>query len=137
MAMELRKLYRSGIDPVAQKVSARLERQTIPTFRQAATTAHEELVAGWRNCKHRKDWLSSLRAYAFPSLGSIRIDLIDAPMVRDLLLPIWLEKPETARRVCQRVRSVMVLEAAVRRQKCTRFWIRPCEKRCRLGMGFD
>jgi len=106
-AMELRKLYRSGIDPVAQKMAARLERQTIPTFRQAATSAHEELVAGWRNGKHRKDWLSSLRAYAFPSHGSIRIDLIDAPMVRDLLLPIWLEKPETARRVRQRVRSVM------------------------------
>jgi integrase len=106
-AVELRKLCRSGVDPVAEKHAARLARATIPTFRTAAETAHGELVAGWRNEKHRKDWLSSLQSYAFGTLGDVRIDRIDAPIVRDALLPIWLDKPETARRVRQRIRGVI------------------------------
>jgi integrase len=106
-AAELRKLFRGGVDPVAQKKAAKMARLTIPTFKEAAEAAHADLVAGWRNGKHRRDWLSSVKAYAFPTLGEIRIDHVEAPMVRDLLLPIWLEKPETARRVRQRVRAII------------------------------
>ena len=106
-ADELRKLYRSGVDPVAKKHAEKLARQTIPTFRQAAEQTHAEQKGSWRNLKHRDDWLSSLRLYAFGPLGEVRVDLIDAPMIRDVLLPIWLEKPETARRVRQRVRTVL------------------------------
>jgi integrase len=106
-ALELRKLLRGGVDPVAQKKAAKMARLTIPTFKEAAEAAHADLVAGWRNGKHRRDWLSSVKAYAFPMLGDIRIDHVEAPMVRDLLLPIWLEKPETARRVRQRVRAII------------------------------
>ena len=103
----IRKLYRSGIDPVAKRRADKLAQRTIPTFREGATVTHDEQKSGWRNVKHRADWLSSLERYAFASIGDIRIDLIDAPMVRDLLLPIWLEKPETARRVRQRVKAVL------------------------------
>jgi integrase len=106
-ALELRKLFRGGIDPVAQKKAAKMARLTIPTFKEAAEAAHADLVSGWRNGKHRRDWLSSVKAYAFPTLGDIRIDHVEAPMVRDLLLPIWLDKPETARRVRQRVRAII------------------------------
>jgi len=106
-AEQVRKLYKSGIDPVAKRKAERLAQAEIPTFRQAAEAAHEELVSGWRNAKHRADWISSLKAYAFPHIGAVRIDLVDAPMVRDLLFPIWLSKAETARRVRQRVRAVI------------------------------
>jgi hypothetical protein len=63
--------------------------------------------AGWRNPKHRAQWISSLQAYAFPAPGKISVNKIDGPMIRDMLLPIWLEKPETARRVRQRVAAVL------------------------------
>jgi integrase len=103
----IRKLYRSGVDPVAHKRAVRRAQTTLPTFREAAITTHGEQVKGWRNVKHRADWLSSLDRHAFPAIGDIRVDLIVAPMIRDLLLPIWLEKPETARRVRQRVKAVL------------------------------
>jgi integrase len=106
-AAELRKLYHAGVDPIAKKRAEKLARVTIPTFREAADQCHAEQRGGWRNVKHRGDWLSSLRSYAFPAIGKERVDHITAPMVRDLLLPIWLEKPETARRVRQRVRTVL------------------------------
>ncbi len=106
-ASRLRKAFRSGVDPVEEKRAAKLARLTIPTFRIAAEAAHDEQKAGWRNKKHRQDWLSSVRSYAFPALGDTRIDKIDAPMIRDVLMPIWLTKPETARRVRQRIRTIM------------------------------
>lgn len=106
-ADEVRKLYRSGTDPVAKKKADKLVQATIPTFRAAAVSTHEDMKGGWRNPKHRMDWLSSLERYAFADLGDTRVDRVTAPMVRDMLLPIWLEKPETARRVRQRVKAVM------------------------------
>jgi integrase len=103
----MRKQAKAGIDPVLQKRAAKLARLTIPTFQKAAESTHDEQKSSWRNEKHQGDWLSSLRLYVFPVLGDVRIDLIDAPMIRDVLLPIWLTKPETARRVRQRIRAVM------------------------------
>lgn len=100
----VRRQFRSGIDPVAVK---RQVVAALPTFREAAQQAHGEQQAGWRNPKHRAQWLSSLEAYAFPSLGSATVDKIDGPMIRDALLPIWLDKPETARRVRQRIGAVL------------------------------
>lgn len=103
----IRKQYRSGVDPVAKKRAEKNARMTIPTFREAAEGTHHEYKASWRNGKHKDDWLSSLKSYAFPKIGDLRIDQIDAPMIRDVLLTIWLEKPETARRVRQRIKSVI------------------------------
>ncbi len=111
-ADELRRLYRKGVDPLAERRAAKLAKATIPTFREAATIAHGEHKDGWRNVKHRADWLSSLERYAFAAIGDTRIDLIDAPTVRDVLLPIWLERPETARRVRQRIKLVTDWAAA-------------------------
>lgn len=106
-AQDMRRSFRDGIDPVALRRAAKHQAATTPTFRKAAEMAHHELKDGWRNVKHRADWLSSLDSYAFPSLGNIRVDRIDAPVVRDALLPIWLERPETARRVRQRIKLVI------------------------------
>ncbi|MEO5494441.1 MAG: integrase arm-type DNA-binding domain-containing protein [Sphingomonas sp.] len=106
-ADDLRRQYRNGADPLAEKRAAKLASAALPTFREAAINAHGEHKAGWRNEKHRADWLSSLERFAFAELGDMRVDLIDAPKVRDILLPIWLERPETARRVRQRIKLVI------------------------------
>lgn len=106
-AETIRKQYRNGIDPVAKKRAEKIARMSIPTFREAAEGTHNEHKASWRNGKHKDDWLNSLKLYAFPKLGELRIDQIDTPMIREVLLAIWLEKPETARRVRQRIKSVI------------------------------
>jgi integrase len=106
-AAATRKQLKAGVDPVEAKRAARQVVLAVPTFREAARLAHGEQQAGWRNPKHRAQWLSSLEAYAFPSLGNETVDQIGGPMIRDALLPIWLEKPETARRVRQRIGAVL------------------------------
>ncbi|WP_436286363.1 tyrosine-type recombinase/integrase [Sphingomonas telluris] len=68
---------------------------------------HEEHKRGWRNGKHGAQWLSTLKTYAFPTIGPLRVDAVTTGHVRDLLADIWLTKPETARRVRQRIGTVM------------------------------
>ncbi len=109
-AQTVRQQIEAGKDPIVEK--KRLA--GIPTFRVAAGKVHTEHRPGWRNSKHGQQWLRTLETYAFPSLGNRSVADIGAQDVRDLLAPIWLEKPETARRVLQRVR--LVLDWAVAKQ---------------------
>jgi integrase len=106
-ADELRRKYRSGLDPVAVKRATKVEIPAVPTFRAAAEEAHGEHKGGWKNAKHKAQWLSSLEAYAYPFIGDQAVDKIEGPVIRDLLAKIWLSKPETARRVRQRIGTVL------------------------------
>ncbi len=106
-ADDLRKQYRSGVDPVAAKRAVKQVARAVPTFREAAVQAHDEHKGGWKNAKHKAQWLSSLEAYAYPAIGDLTVDAIEGPAIRDLLANIWLTKPETARRVRQRVGAVL------------------------------
>ena len=44
--------------------------------------------------------------YVFPTLGDMKVNAIRKVDVLACLTPIWTEKPETARRLRQRMRSV-------------------------------
>ncbi|MCL6741765.1 tyrosine-type recombinase/integrase [Sphingomonas sp. RB56-2] len=102
-AAEVRSQVEAGLDPVVQRRKA----AGIPTFRQAAALVHAEHKKTWRNGKHQAQWLRTLEVYAFPAIGDRLVSEIDGPTVRDLLGEIWLDKPETARRVRQRVGAVL------------------------------
>jgi integrase len=99
-----RKKIAQGIDPVAER---KQERLVIPTFRDAAESVHHEHQEGWKNGKHQKQWLATLETYAYPTLGDRLVNEIEGPAIRDVLAPIWLRKPETARRVRQRIATVL------------------------------
>ena len=103
-AFVTRKKIAQGIDPVAERKEAR---QAIPTFRKAAELVHEEHEKAWKNGKHQKQWIATLRTYAFPRMGDLLVNEIEGPLIRDVLAPIWLAKPETARRVRQRIGTVL------------------------------
>lgn len=103
-AHQIRRQIARGLDPIAER---KRERQIIPTFRAAAKIVHGEHKAAWKNGKHQAQWLSTLESYAFPKLGDTLVSDIGAPEIRDVLAPIWLSKPETARRVRQRIGTVL------------------------------
>ncbi|MCT8972481.1 tyrosine-type recombinase/integrase [Microbaculum marinisediminis] len=103
-AVQLRKLARDGGDPLAEK---RKVRTVVPTFAEAAVIVHADHKSAWRNSKHADQWINTLRDYAFPYIGDRRVDHIDTPEVLRVLSPIWLTKPETARRVRQRIGTVL------------------------------
>ena len=105
-AMGNRALARSGGDPMAVKRDKRLL-EALPTFKELAREHIAENLHSWRNPKHRAQWPSTLETYAFPTLGSLKVNEITRIHVKKVLDPIWTSKPETARRVRQRIRSVM------------------------------
>jgi integrase len=77
------------------------------TFRSVAEARHKSLKSGWKNGKHRDEWLGSLERYAFKLIGDTPIELVDTSAIEKVLMPIWLAKPETARRVKQRIGIVL------------------------------
>ena len=98
-----RKLARQGGDPLAEKRRS----QGIPTFAEAAARLLEQKRAGWRNPRHPREWMSSLRRFAFPRIGKMPVSEVTRADVLEILTPLWHRKAETARRVRQRLRAVL------------------------------
>lgn len=103
IALANRKLARQGGDPL----QAKREALAVLTFAEAAREVHRLHTPTWRNAKHAAQFISTLETYAFPRLGKQRITDIGTADVLAVLQPIWLEKPETAKRVRQRIGTVM------------------------------
>ena len=98
-----RKLAREGGDPLAEKRRA----QGVPSFAEAAARVVQQKQAGWRNPKHRRDWMSSLRRFAFARIGEIPVSQVTSADVLEILAPIWHTKATTARKLRQRIRTVL------------------------------
>lgn len=103
-ALEYRKLARDGGNPIETRRKAKA---IVPTFADAARSTLAQHKDAWRNEKHASQWINTLTTYAFPVMGEMRIDEIDTSAVLRVLSPIWLSKPETARRVRQRISTVL------------------------------
>jgi integrase len=115
-ADEARSSAAKGEDPLAQRERAaeeeRLAALRAQTFRQCVDgyiTLHR---ATWRSPKHAKQWDAALSKYAYPVFGDVPVSEVDRMLVMQALMPIWNEKPETARRVRQRVEAVLDFAAA-------------------------
>ena len=101
-ALRLRKIARAGGDPLAER---RHERRAVPSFEVAARQVHVSHAAAFRSEKHRKQWVSSL-SVVFSAFGTKRVDAVTSADVLSALSPQWLVRPETARRVLQRLRVI-------------------------------
>ena len=97
-----RKLARAGGDPMAVQ-----RRRDVPTFEEAAAKVIELHRPNWRNTKHAAQWTATLRTYAYPKIGNKGVDQVSTADVMAVLLPIWNDRHETARRVRQRIGTVM------------------------------
>ena len=102
-AADNKRLARLGGDPLQAKRAAR----EILTFEEAALKVHEIHKPSWRNEKHANDFINSFKSYVFPEIGVVRVSDVSSADVLSVLQPIWLEKPETARRVRQRIGTVL------------------------------
>jgi integrase len=100
-ALEYRRMAKQGLNP---RFNATRE---IPTFEEVAQQVHIDRMPTWKNAKHGQQWINTLRDYAFPKIGRMPIDSIGQPEVLMCLSPIWTEKHETARRLSQRIKTVL------------------------------
>lgn len=102
-AVALRRQVRTGVDPVAER---RMSRKVVPSFETAARHCYEALKEGWKNRRHA-NWISSFENHVFPIIGTRPVDAVDSTAVLEVLSPIWLEIPDTARRILQRIGAVL------------------------------
>ena len=100
-AADNRAAIAEGRDPLSEKRSP-----AMPTFREAVRAVHEANKPRWRNGKHVASWMQTLERHAMPTLGNTPLGRIDGGAVLQVLTPIWATRPETARRVRQRMRTV-------------------------------
>lgn len=110
-AFEYRRLAKAGEDPAAVHAPAGTAevqpKSNAPTFRKAAAAVIDLHRPTWRNPKSAAQWEASLRDYAYPVLGDMRVDEIGSGDILRTLQPIWNAKRETAQRVRQRISAIM------------------------------
>jgi integrase len=102
-ARELRRVAKSGRDPIAARDKAKVE---TPTFEAAAKACHEARGKGWEK-RHADAFLASLQQHAFPRMGRLFVDSIDEKDIVAVLSPLWHDKPAAARKLRQRINTVL------------------------------
>lgn len=100
-ALEYRRMAKQGLHP---KFHAKKD---VLTFEEVALQVHIDRLPTWKNQKHGEQWINTLKEYAFPLIGRMPVDKIDQPEILKCLLPIWVEKHETAKRLSQRMKVVL------------------------------
>ena len=89
-------------------VAGRDPRHTIPTLAESVERVIAIHAAGWRDGgKSEKQWRSSLGTYVYPRIGDKPINHVSTADLLAVLTPVWNKRPETARRIKQRLGKVM------------------------------
>ncbi|KJC35640.1 hypothetical protein UP09_30920 [Bradyrhizobium sp. LTSP885] len=110
-----------GVDIVLEKRTARVEAQAeaaaaaappAPTFSECAQVYIDKMWDRWSE-KHRDQWPSSLKTYAYPTIGDLTIAEIRPSHIQTLLTPIWIAKRETANRVRGRVETIIAANVEI------------------------
>ena len=102
-SLENARAVADGRDPRTERGS-----DVVPTFSEAAVAVIAIKSGSWRDGgKSAKQWETSLRDYAHPNLGAMPVSDVETADVLAILTPIWNSKPETARRVRQRISAIM------------------------------
>lgn len=103
IAFTYRKLSRAGGDPRSLRLGA-----TAPVFAEAVEQVIEAHRGGWKDGgRSEGNWRRSLERYAYPAIGRMPVDQITSADLVRVLLPIWHDKRETARKVKTRIGVVM------------------------------
>lgn len=100
---------KQGIDP---RDTVQAARAAQVTFSEFAEQVWNDKKAGYGNAKHTAQWISTLKTYANPFIGNKPVAEVSRLDIQEVLKPIWIEKPETARRVLQRLGVVFGVAVA-------------------------
>jgi integrase len=103
LAADLRKAVRAGIDPSSRR---RTRGKSAPTFERVTRDCYDAMKGGWKDQRHAS-WMSSFERHVFPHIGAKAVTAVDSAAVLSVLEPIWLTIPDTAKRVLQRIGTVL------------------------------
>jgi len=111
-AGQARRELRDGIDPIEAraKLRRRIDRLTVE---QAIEQCFEARKAELKGEGQAGRWMSPLKVHVIPKIGSKAIEDVDQHILKDLLEPIWHEKPQAASKALNRVNLTLKHAAAL------------------------
>lgn len=109
IATEQRDLLRQGIDPISHRKKLNIQdANQAATFKQCAEEYLAIKQAEWKKGgKSKAQWESSLKEYAYPTIGGIAVNEVETYHILAILEPLWSELNVTATRVRQRVENIL------------------------------
>lgn len=100
-----------GVDPIVHRRSIKFTNalSTIKkvSFDECAESYIAAKAVGWKNPKHRQQWVNTIAQYASPVFGKVAVSNISTEHVMNVLRPIWHTKAETASRLRGRIQSIL------------------------------
>ncbi len=103
LALDNRRRVRRGEEPTGGR-----RKSSNPTLKEIAKEVIQFRSEGWTDGgKSAKQWRASLEQYVFPVLGSRPVSDITTPDILKVLRPIWATKNVTARRIQNRISTIM------------------------------
>lgn len=99
IATEARRAIARGEDP-------KRPQEPPPRFSEASEAIIADLSPGWRGRDTKAHWERSLLTYA-ADIGDIPVDLITTDDVLGVVKPIWRTRPESGRKLRQRIETVL------------------------------
>lgn len=108
---------RAGGDPIEERAAARAaqvakQAETGRTFALVAEEYVTKTADGFKHARTAALWRTSLKNYAYPTLGKMAVADIDRHAVLRAISPVWTSRPATARKVLRRIGSVLRYAAA-------------------------
>src|SRR5215207_10253418 len=105
-ALEARRVLAGGRNPIDARRAAEAARHSAATFGAFADELVKDLSHGFRNEKHKGQWVTTLATHA-AALRDRPLDQISTDDVLGVLAPIWQTKHETAVRLRGRIERVL------------------------------
>lgn len=78
----------------------------VPPFEKVTRDCCEAMKSDWKD-QRRASWISSSKRHVFPHIGRRAVTAGDSAAVLTETEPIWLNIPDTAKRVLQRIGTVL------------------------------
>src|SRR5215472_12452382 len=101
-----RSLRHVGQDPIEARAAEKLVRRAAAAKTQTFADAAEAYIrvqeTGWSG-KHANEWRITLDKYVHPTFGNLAVAAVNTGLIRRALDPVWVKRPETARRVLDRI----------------------------------
>ena len=121
-ARELSADARNGVNLIGRKRARKSDSIVLAsrqkTFQECTAAYLSAHASDYTNEKHRKQWASTLKAYAFPLIGKLIVADVGTRHILDVLMQqtahrngsrgnLWHIKTETAKRLLDRMRAVL------------------------------
>jgi integrase len=124
-AADARKLAETGADPIvargaeeAARKAARAAEEAAAslaaarTFRAVTELCIKAQAPGWKNQRTPAIWRATFDRHAFPTLGDMPVADVDRAAVMRALQDVWTSRPGIARKLVQRIGTVLRYAAA-------------------------